>query len=59
MLDALANGGEAGFFDAAGVRLSDGGPFQTPGFVRLNFACPRQTLRDALDRIATGVRSIA
>jgi bifunctional pyridoxal-dependent enzyme with beta-cystathionase and maltose regulon repressor activities len=30
-----------------------------PGVVRLNFACPRQTLRDALDRIATAVRSIA
>ena len=46
------------FFDDAGVRLSDGVAFQGPGFVRLNFACPRQTLRDALDRIATAVRSI-
>ena len=30
------------FFDAAGVRLSDGGPFQGQGFVRLNFGCPRK-----------------
>jgi cystathionine beta-lyase len=55
----LGERGEAGFFDAAGVRLSDGGPFQAPGFVRLNFACPRPTLRDALERIATAVRNIA
>ena len=55
----LGKRGGATFFDAAGVRLSDGGPFHAPGFVRLNFACPRQTLRDALDRMATAVRSIA
>ncbi len=55
----LGERGEAGFFDTAGVRLSDGDPFQAPGFVRLNFACPRQTLRDALNRIATAVRRIA
>lgn len=55
----LCERGGASFFDAAGVRMSDGGSFQAPGFVRLNFACPRQTLRDALDRIATAVRSIA
>jgi cysteine-S-conjugate beta-lyase len=53
----LGEGADAKFFDAAGVRLSDGGPFQAPGFVRLNFACPRQTLRDALERIATAVRA--
>ena len=47
------------FFDAAGVRLSAGGPFQGDGFVRLNFACPRSTLLDALDRIATAVGEIA
>jgi cystathionine beta-lyase len=54
----LGERGEAGFFDTAGVRLSDGDPFQAPGFVRLNFACQRQTLRDALNRIATAVRRI-
>jgi len=53
----LGERGGANFFDAAGIRLSDGGPFQGSGFVRLNFACPRQTLRDALERIATAVRA--
>jgi cystathionine beta-lyase len=48
----------AGFFEEAGVRLSGGIPFHGPGFVRLNFACPRQTLRDALERISAAVRRI-
>lgn len=47
-----------GYFEDAGVRLSSGIPFQGPGFVRLNFACPRQTLRDALDRISIAVRRL-
>ena len=38
----------AGFFDQAGVGLSDGREFGTPGFVRLNFGCPRATLQIAL-----------
>jgi cystathionine beta-lyase len=46
------------FFDAAGVRLSDGGPFQGQGFVRLNFGCPRKTLRDALERMLAAVRKV-
>ena len=45
----------ASFFEAAGVRLSDGVPFQGPGFVRLNFGCPRATLRAALQRIRAAV----
>jgi cysteine-S-conjugate beta-lyase len=49
----------AGFFEKAGVRLSEGDPFQGPGFVRLNFACPRPTLRNALERISAAVRGIA
>ena len=49
----------AGFFEEAGVRLSDGTPFEGSGFVRLNFACPRATLRDALERIFAAVRGIA
>jgi cysteine-S-conjugate beta-lyase len=47
------------FFDAAGVRLSAGGPFQGEGFVRLNFGCSRKTLLDALERIAAAVHKIA
>jgi cystathionine beta-lyase len=49
----------AGFFEEAGIRLSGGIPFQGPGFVRLNFACPRQTLQAALEKIAAAVRGIA
>ena len=42
----------AGFFERAGVGLSDGREFGAPGFVRLNFGCPRQRLAEALDRMA-------
>ncbi len=39
------------FFEQAGVGLSDGRPFGAPGFLRLNFGCPRATLRAALGRM--------
>ncbi len=39
------------FFEQAGVGLSDGRPFGAPGFLRLNFGCPRATLREALGRM--------
>jgi cystathionine beta-lyase len=39
------------FFETAGVGLSDGTYFGTPGFVRLNFGCPRSLLIEALDRM--------
>jgi cystathionine beta-lyase len=42
----------AAFFEAAGVGLSDGRPFGAPGFLRLNFGCPRATLDEALARMA-------
>jgi cystathionine beta-lyase len=38
-------------FEAAGVGLADGADFAAPGFVRLNFGCPRATLDDALARL--------
>jgi cystathionine beta-lyase len=41
----------AGFFQAAGVGLSDGRAFGMPGFVRLNFGCTRATLDQALSRM--------
>ncbi|UCD53398.1 MAG: PatB family C-S lyase [Phycisphaerales bacterium] len=43
------------FFVQAGVGLSDGKDFDGEGFVRLNFGCPRQTLREALERIKAAV----
>ncbi len=38
-------------FEKAGVGLSDGREFGSPGFVRLNFGCPRAQLISALDRM--------
>lgn len=45
----------AGFFEAAGVGLSDGRPFGAPGFVRLNFGCSRSLLKTALDRMQSAI----
>ena len=39
-------------FEQAGVGLSDGADFGAPGFARLNFACPRARLDEALGRMA-------
>jgi cystathionine beta-lyase len=39
------------FFEQAGVGLSDGVDFGAPGFVRLNFGCPRSLLVEALQRM--------
>jgi cysteine-S-conjugate beta-lyase len=40
-----------GFFEQAGVGLSDGTFFGTPGFVRLNFGCPAAVLDKGLNRM--------
>jgi cystathionine beta-lyase len=45
----------ARFFEEAGVGLSDGKPFGAPGFVRLNFGCPRTLLKKALERMQSAV----
>ncbi len=39
------------FFMNAGLALSDGAAFGAPGFVRLNFGCPRSTLDEAIARM--------
>jgi len=39
-------------FEAHGLGLSDGGDFGAPGWVRLNFGCPRATLDEALRRFS-------
>ena len=44
-----------GFFEEAGIGLSDGKDFGMEGFVRLNFGCPRETLEQALVRIQKAV----
>ncbi|MDX1775377.1 MAG: PatB family C-S lyase [Desulfobulbales bacterium] len=45
------------FFEAFGVGLSDGCEFGSPGFVRLNFGCPRSLLQEALQRIKQAMQS--
>lgn len=40
------------FFEQAGVGIMDGAAFGLPGFVRLNFGCPRSALQEALERMA-------
>lgn len=40
------------FFEAGGIGMQDGADFDGPGFVRLNFGCPRETLQEALRRMA-------
>jgi cysteine-S-conjugate beta-lyase len=45
------------WFESAGVGLSDGIAFDGPGFVRLNFGCPRALLSRALERMAAAVKS--
>ena len=52
-IDARRTGIEqpAHFFEQAGVGLSDGADFGTPGFVRLNFGCSRVLLKEALWRM--------
>ena len=48
----LAN--PAAHFEAHGLGLSDGADFGAPGWLRLNFGCPRSTLDEALRRFKTG-----
>ena len=45
-----------GFFEAAGVGLSNGADFGLPGWVRLNFGCPGETLEAALQRMERACR---
>ena len=46
------------FFEDAGVGLYDGSLFDTPGFLRLNFACPKALLARALDRMQAAVDTL-
>ena len=44
------------FFEQAGVGLFNGTAFGTPGFLRLNFGCPRTLLEKALGRMAAALK---
>lgn len=46
------------FFEDAGLGLQDGADFAGPGFVRLNFGCPRATLEKALRRMAVALEGL-
>lgn len=43
-------------FESAGIGLSTGEQFGEPGYLRLNFACPRDQLRRGLERLAEGAQ---
>lgn len=45
-------------FEQYGVGLSNGADFGAPGFLRLNFGCPRSRLVQALERIERAVRAV-
>ncbi len=47
-----------GFFEEAGVGLSDGAYFGGPGYVRLNFGCARSTLAEALARMERALQGL-
>ena len=47
----------AAHFEAHGIGLSDGSDFGAPGWLRLNFGCPRATLDEALTRFERAVRA--
>lgn len=47
------------FFEEAGIGLSDGAEFDAPGFLRLNFGCPRSLLKQGLERMARATNDLA
>ncbi len=52
---ALGQPEPAKFFEQHGLGLNDGAGFGAPGFVRLNFGCPRATLDEGLRRLRAAV----
>jgi cystathionine beta-lyase len=57
-IDARSSGltDPARAFEKAGVGLSDGAEFGSPGFVRLNFGCSRKLLAEGLRRMRTALK---
>lgn len=45
------------FFEAGGVGLSDGTPFDGPQHVRLNFGCPQSRLLEGLEKMESAIRN--
>ena len=48
----------AQYFEKFGIGLSEGAGFQGPGFVRLNFGCPKSMLREGLFRFQKGLEAL-
>ena len=46
------------FFEDAGIGLYQGALFGAPGFLRLNFACPRAQLEDSLARVQRAIAAL-
>lgn len=44
--------------ERSGVGVYEGTPFGAPGFFRLNFACPRAVLDEALGRVTNALKRI-
>ncbi len=57
-VSALAIEDPCAFFEQHGVGLSDGRPFAGPQHVRLNFGCPRDRLREGLNRMQRALESL-
>jgi cystathionine beta-lyase len=49
----------AGFFEQAGVGLHAGPVFKGPGFLRMNFGCPRPLLEQALNRMQQALTELS
>ncbi len=47
------------FFEDAGIGMSPGRDFGDADFMRLNFACPRSRLEEAVRRIRAAVEAIS
>jgi len=55
---AAATGDAALWFERHGVGLTDGADFGRAGYLRLNFACPRAMLEDALRRMQAAIAAL-
>ncbi|MGI8602483.1 MAG: MalY/PatB family protein [Verrucomicrobiales bacterium] len=53
---ALDSNNPHSFFETAGVGMSNGVDFGAPGYLRLNFGCPRAILEEALTRMERACR---
>lgn len=46
------------FMKEAGVKFNDGNAFSAPGFIRVNFACPRANLQKAFDQVEQALERV-